>query len=279
MPTEEFPVVYGILMDWPVGDHTATVVALCDGNASIYTTSTFGVIGGVGHEAVCRQAKLFVKLAAQYVEVAKPTTEHSYPKPDQVRFYLLTFDGVRVIELHMRAVENDGKFGQLFAQGQMVVTELRLIVQKDQDAVEQPKRAPEWFGAKGYVNCLLTSMSEGALGPIELVASQPVPNLVELTAARADLTQWIQAQQFQFDMINTREVIQVVRNSASATGLPFLERRGQLPTIHAVPDGKAIARVFDITVGPFDRFAKITLASDSDPRVLALQRQTDAKNS
>ena len=48
-PSEDFPIVYGAVMDWPVGEETATVVAFCDGNVSLYTTSTFGVIGGVGH--------------------------------------------------------------------------------------------------------------------------------------------------------------------------------------------------------------------------------------
>src|SRR5258708_20748895 len=46
-PTERFPKVFGIVMDMPIsGGHTATVVSMCDGHASLYTTSTFGVLGG-----------------------------------------------------------------------------------------------------------------------------------------------------------------------------------------------------------------------------------------
>jgi hypothetical protein len=35
-PTKEFPRVYGILMDWPIGDQTATVFASSTGAASLY---------------------------------------------------------------------------------------------------------------------------------------------------------------------------------------------------------------------------------------------------
>ena len=50
-PSSDFPSVYGAVMDWPVSK-TTSVAALSDGNASLYTTSTFGIIGGVGNEAV-----------------------------------------------------------------------------------------------------------------------------------------------------------------------------------------------------------------------------------
>src|SRR4051812_13959225 len=52
-PSQTFPKVFGIVMDMSVsGGHTATVVSMCDGHASLYTTSTFGVLGGIGHESV-----------------------------------------------------------------------------------------------------------------------------------------------------------------------------------------------------------------------------------
>ncbi len=59
--SDEFPLVYGVLLEFPVGDATATVVAMCDGNASLYTTSTFGVIGGFAHESV-REAAIAVSV-------------------------------------------------------------------------------------------------------------------------------------------------------------------------------------------------------------------------
>src|SRR5437868_2213698 len=75
-----------------------TVVARNTGDASIYTTGTFGVIGGIGHEAVRLTAKKCVKVAEKHYEEATPTTEYPYPKTGRVRFYLVGYDGVRVID-------------------------------------------------------------------------------------------------------------------------------------------------------------------------------------
>src|SRR5688572_29802395 len=76
---EQCPRVFGVLMDWPLGDATVTLVALCDGNASLYTTSSFGVIGGIGHSRVREAAGVLTREADRHHEEAKPTSDHSYP--------------------------------------------------------------------------------------------------------------------------------------------------------------------------------------------------------
>jgi len=129
-PTEEYSVVYGILMDWPIGEHTASVVSLCTGDASLYTTSTFGVIGGIGHDSVRRAACSFVKDAAKLYDESVPTSDYPYPKSDRVRFYLVTFNGVRVIDAPLSsATDESGKYAALFNRGQEVITQLRLVTQ------------------------------------------------------------------------------------------------------------------------------------------------------
>jgi hypothetical protein len=55
-PSKEFPRVYGVLMDWPIDKNTATVFSASDGAASLYTTSTFGIVGGEAHENVRKAA-------------------------------------------------------------------------------------------------------------------------------------------------------------------------------------------------------------------------------
>jgi len=42
----DFPKAYGVLSDRNIGGGTASVMSLRDGTASLYTPSTFGVIGG-----------------------------------------------------------------------------------------------------------------------------------------------------------------------------------------------------------------------------------------
>jgi hypothetical protein len=130
-PTNEFPRVYALLMDWPLGDQIATVFSASTGDASLYTTSAFGVIGGGGHEAVKTAAKALVRASDRHLTAANPTTEFPYPGEGHVRFYLLTFDGVRVIETDLASVTNGtGKYAHLFGLGQGVLAELRLMAEK-----------------------------------------------------------------------------------------------------------------------------------------------------
>ena len=130
--SQDFPRTYGVLMDWPLqGSHVATVVGLCDGNASVYTTGTFGVIGGIGHEAVRSAANSFVKAGDALFAEAAPTSEFPYAQPRRVRFYLITFNGVRVIDADLTMVTS-GKHicWPLFGEGQRVMTQLRLTTQR-----------------------------------------------------------------------------------------------------------------------------------------------------
>ena len=131
IPTKEFPRVYGVLMDWPIGDQTATVFSSSTGAASLYTTSTFGIIGGEGHDTVRTAAIKFVRAADRLFDLATPTTKYPYPASNRVRFYLLTFDGVRVLDTDFASIENQTSvYAELFGLGQDVLTELRLITEK-----------------------------------------------------------------------------------------------------------------------------------------------------
>jgi hypothetical protein len=127
-PSKEFPKIYGVLMDWPLTEQTATIFSASDGSASLYTTSTFGILGGQNHASVRTAAKKFVKAAGAFYDEATPTKDYPYPAADRVRFYLLTFDGVRVIDTDLASINNgSSKYRNLFGLGQDVLTELRHI--------------------------------------------------------------------------------------------------------------------------------------------------------
>lgn len=130
--SNDFPRTYGVLMDWPLGDgNIVSVIGLCDGNASLYTTSTFGVIGGVGHESVRKVATNLVRVAGNFYADSVPTTDHAFPTGNRVKFFLVTFDGVRVIEEGFDLVANGkSKFSELFNEAQKLITELRLVAEK-----------------------------------------------------------------------------------------------------------------------------------------------------
>ncbi len=130
-PTKDFPRVYGLLMDWPIGKDIATVFSAGDGSASLYTTSTFGIIGGEAHESVRNAAKSFVRAADQQFLKAAPVQEYPYPTSDHVRFYLLTFEGVRMIDTDFASIANGtNEYAELFGLGQAVLTELRRTAEK-----------------------------------------------------------------------------------------------------------------------------------------------------
>ena len=119
--------VVAVLMDWPLGENTATVLASAGGDASLYTTSTFGIIGGIGHERVRKAAIQFVGSAQNFLDLTSPTTDFPYPDGETLRFYFVTPAGVRTVSFPMRAVEVEKSPARaLFFYGQQVLTELRL---------------------------------------------------------------------------------------------------------------------------------------------------------
>jgi len=130
-PSKDFPRVYGVLMDWPIDEQIATVFSSSSGAASLYTTSTFGIIGGEGHDSVRAAAIHFVRAADRLFDSSTPTAEYPYPAAGRVRFYLLTFDGVRVLDTDLASIDDrTGKYTEFFDLGQAVLTELRLVTER-----------------------------------------------------------------------------------------------------------------------------------------------------
>lgn len=120
--------VVAVVMDWPLGDQTVSVLSSSGGDASLYTTGTFGIIGGIGHERVRKAAVAFVARAQDFLTLTKPAAEFPYPDSQTLRFYMVTAAGVRSVSFPMRDTEiADSPARALYAAGQDVVTELRLI--------------------------------------------------------------------------------------------------------------------------------------------------------
>jgi hypothetical protein len=132
-PSEDYPRIWGVAMDWPIGDgHIATVVSLSDGSASAYTTGTFGVIGGIGRQTVRTAAKKLIREADRYFSDSSPTRDLSYPSRDHVRFFLATFDGLRLIETDLASLsDRRSNYSSLFDAGQDVMTQLRLVLEQE----------------------------------------------------------------------------------------------------------------------------------------------------
>jgi hypothetical protein len=130
----EFPHVWGLVMDWPLPAGIMSLVCFTTGDASIYTTTSFGLLGGIAHESVRAAAKNCIKVAQQYYEDATPTKEYPYPTNNRIYFYLVCYNEIRMIDANLEAVSRAGdKSSGLYMAAQRVVTELRLIAQPEME--------------------------------------------------------------------------------------------------------------------------------------------------
>jgi hypothetical protein len=117
-------------MDWRIPKGSATVVAISDGNASVYLSHGGGFIGGFAHESVRKAAQLTVAAANEIRPQMHPTTTYPLPQPGEVTFYALTDNGVFTAS----ALEADLKsgrspFSKLSNAAQEVITQYRLMQQ------------------------------------------------------------------------------------------------------------------------------------------------------
>jgi hypothetical protein len=123
--------IAAVVMDWPLDEAIVTVLASSGGDASIYTTGSFGILGGIGHESVRKAAVAFVECARKHRALAAATTDYSYPNRETVRFFFVTAEGVQSVSFSQSQVEKtDTEPHDLYSHGQAVLTELRQVTQK-----------------------------------------------------------------------------------------------------------------------------------------------------
>jgi hypothetical protein len=120
--------IYGVIMDWELGEGTATLVAFLSGDASLYLSSGGGVIGGSGHDNVKRAAAAFIKKAEKYLNKTVKTDSTPLPGKDAVKFYFLTNKGKFVGQEGIKNFENNSsEWLDLFEEGNKLITEIRII--------------------------------------------------------------------------------------------------------------------------------------------------------
>jgi hypothetical protein len=123
--------VIAVIMDWPLDANVVTVLASSEGDASVYTTGTFGMIGGIGHATVRKAAIAFVESAQKVLSLSSPTADYSYPGRQEIRFFFVTPAAVRVVSFASSDVQKENTpAAELYAQGQRVLTELRLVTER-----------------------------------------------------------------------------------------------------------------------------------------------------
>jgi hypothetical protein len=115
-------------MDWPQASGFATVVALGDGNASIYLSGGGGYLGGVSHESIRVAAQKAVEVAGDVQPQMKPTTAYPLPERGQIVFYALTDAGTFTVQVPEAELRNGrSPFAKLGNAMQGVITQYRLL--------------------------------------------------------------------------------------------------------------------------------------------------------
>ena len=121
--------IYGVIMDWDIGDGIATLVAYKTGDASLYLSSGGGVIGGGQSHYVNTAAKTLVKEATLYFDKSKVMYAIPLPDKDSIRFYFLTAKGKYCIHEQMKNISNNtSPYVDFFDKANNLITELRKMV-------------------------------------------------------------------------------------------------------------------------------------------------------
>ena len=114
---------FGIIMDLSLPKGNATIVAFISGDASFYTSTGGGVIGGIGHENVRNAARKFVTASFKYLNKMIPTVAYPLPELGKVRLYVLTPKSIFTYEAGEPDLRKNA-LSPLYAEGHHVLTEL-----------------------------------------------------------------------------------------------------------------------------------------------------------
>lgn len=119
--------IWAMVMDQGLeGGGSFSVVALSDGNASIYLSTGGGIIGGFAHPAVVNAVTSFVGFSNAHRSNFTATTSYPLPTSGQVRFYGISDAGVYTYSASTSALEkNNHSMHQLFYKGHLVIAALR----------------------------------------------------------------------------------------------------------------------------------------------------------
>jgi len=118
--------VYGVVLDWPLKEGIISLVCFSSGDASMYTSTGGGMIGGGSHDAIKSAAKEFVQKAQGYLKLAVKTDTVELPDADELQFCFLTASGIFTARESFSLIKNNSSaWLPLFAEANNVIAALR----------------------------------------------------------------------------------------------------------------------------------------------------------
>ena len=129
--SEDKTEIYGVVMDWDLGDGTATLVSFVTGDASLYLSSGGGYIGGGGHPSVNKALNDFIKKSESYLDKTTLTESTPLPAKNGLTFYFLTNKGKFKATEQMENIESEkSQWLDLFNCANILIKEIRVVSEK-----------------------------------------------------------------------------------------------------------------------------------------------------
>ncbi len=119
--------VYGVVMDWNMGDSNVSLSAYITGAANLYLGGGGGVRGGGKNPNVGEAAVKFVTIAADHIERVVPVANtDSLLHPGCIRFYLLTNKCIYAGQEQVKYLDDGtSPWLEVFQKGNDVIAEMR----------------------------------------------------------------------------------------------------------------------------------------------------------
>jgi hypothetical protein len=131
-PTSELPRVWAALMEIGVPKGAASIVAVADGSASMYTSVGGGLIGAGEHPSSREAAMRFLRTVESLLELMPVASDLALPQPGEYALVALTHDGTRwrVAAAEKNVQDETHPLFAAFDAGQDLITAMRLLQER-----------------------------------------------------------------------------------------------------------------------------------------------------
>ena len=124
--------LYGVVIDWDIGDGIVTLVSFMTGDASLYLSSGGGFIGGGGQENIAKASSNLIEKAKHYLDRASLAEATPLPGKGELTFYFLTNKGKFKATEKMQNIQKErSEWLGLFEEASKVITEIRIASEKE----------------------------------------------------------------------------------------------------------------------------------------------------
>lgn len=125
------PNLYGVIMDWDMGNGVVTLVTYRTGDTSLYISSGGGFIGAGQHEDVNQLVQSFVAISDPMLQEARKDEDTGLPGQGEIVFHFLTTQGKFTLRDKLSAMEDrTSPYLPYFEAANQVITAIRIASER-----------------------------------------------------------------------------------------------------------------------------------------------------